>query len=115
MSTFPVQKVTGLDLAFPATVKHLMPKYEDIPEEFLHWSPNDKWQKFFGDMFYHGIKIVELKPKDGIDGQDALRHLRVIAGSFEPKHEHKEAAVAYLASQWFNDIVYELLPRGKKI
>jgi hypothetical protein len=42
-----------------------------------------------------------------VDGELAIRHLQVIQASFEPKHEHKEAAVAYLASLWFTDFDYE--------
>jgi hypothetical protein len=44
--------------------------------------------------------------KEGVDGNLAFRHLSAIQRSFTPKHEHKEAAVAYLASLWFEDVDY---------
>jgi hypothetical protein len=98
---FPIADFSGIF----ASVLTIMPRYEDIPADFRQF--HNKWVRFFSDMFYVGIKIKQLKPKDGIDAAKALRHLRTIAVSFEPKHEHKEAAVAYLASQWFDDIEYE--------
>lgn len=95
------QAVSDIDLAFPAQVSHLMPAYDDIPREFKNG--HTKWNKFFGDMFFSGLKNAKLVAKDGIDGTQAARHIRAISGSFEPKHEHKEAAVAYLMSLWFDD------------
>jgi len=52
-------------------------------------------------------KTIEFRVAEGVDGGLAIRHLQVIQASFEPKHEHKEAAVAYLASPWFTDFAYE--------
>lgn len=78
-----------------------MPPYSEIPEEFL-WA-NGKWNEFFSDMFYSGIKDLKLNPRDGVDTRKALRHMRCVASSYEPEHEHKEAAVAYLMSLWFED------------
>ena len=97
----PVE-VTGLDMAFgPRSIRKLMPAYEDIPEEFRRG--HTKWNGFFNDMFFSGIKNLNLIPKEGIDHKAALCHIKALSGSFEPKHEHKEAAVAYLMSIWFQD------------
>jgi len=43
-----------------------------------------------------------LTPKDGVDVKKAMRALKAALGSFEPKHEHKMAAVGYMLSQWFD-------------
>lgn len=60
------------------------------------------WIEFQRQWFYEGLPAdTTMDLKDGIDGNAAFRHLSAIQGSFEPKHEHKEAAVAYLASLWF--------------
>lgn len=48
------------------------------------------------------------KPREGIDAVVALTHLGVVQTSFEPTAEHKEAAVAYLASLWFEDLLYDI-------
>lgn len=92
--------VTDVDIAFPAGVSHLMPAWTDLPEDFQNdrspWcAPVNKW-------FFSGLKKSEFKPKDCIDEAMAWRHLKCIMGSFEPKHEHKTAAVAWLMSQWFD-------------
>jgi len=85
-----------------------MPSYDEIPKEFKGWNQK-KWNRLFNDMFFSGIKIIEFIPKSNIGAEDAWAHLRLWASSFEPKHEHKEAAFAYMASVWFDDIKYEVL------
>lgn len=97
MHKFTPQSVTTLDLAFGGDMKKLMPK--NVPPEFMNGQTQGN--KFFSDMFYCGLKNAKLIPQDGIDAREAVAHIRAIAGSFDPKHEHKEAAVAYLFSIWF--------------
>lgn len=90
-------EVSDVTMAFPADVLDLMPAYEEIPNEFKrHGNPWTKWQ---GEWFFSGLKGFPAA-KPGIDVQMAGRHLSCIQGSFQPKHEHKQAAVAYLASLW---------------
>jgi hypothetical protein len=91
----PIDDVT---LAFPASVTALMPPYSELPKELPR-----KWVGFQRDWFYKGLKVTGLRAKPGVDLTMALRHLGAIQRSFEPKHEHKEAAVAYLASRWLED------------
>lgn len=98
---FPVHEVSDLELAFPARIMHLLPDWSAIPEEFQNG--NTKWHKLQRDWFYHGLASLTLKPKEGVDQRMALRHLKAIQSSFEPKHEHKSASVAYLLSEWFDD------------
>lgn len=94
--------VTDVDLAFPANALDYMPPMAEIPDEL-----DPKWERFQGDWFARGLpENTEIDLKAGIDGNEAMRHLRVIQGSFAPKHEHKVAAVAYLASLWFDDVRY---------
>lgn len=97
--------IDDVTLAFPANVvKDLMPAYADIPAQFRPGSGgNTMWNRFQSDWFYGGIQVSRMIPKPGIDKNVALRHLKAINGSYEPKHEHKEAAVAYLASLWFTE------------
>lgn len=94
------QEVDDITLAFPSDVLCLMPPYDQIPAEFKRTC---RWVMFQQDWFYRGIDPAGLIPRGGIDKRSALRHLAAIQGSFDPKHEHKEAAVAYLASRWFTD------------
>lgn len=102
------QPVKDLDLAFPTSVAHLMPAYATIPDEFKHG--RTIWSRLVNDWFFCGIEGLQMEPKEGIDRQMAMRHIRAIIGSFEPKHEHvdeKEAACAYLLSLWFDNPTWE--------
>lgn len=63
------------------------------------------WRDFQATWFFEGLSPdVEFTVAEGVDGATAIRHLKMINGSFAPKHEHKEAAVAYLASRWFTSV-----------
>jgi hypothetical protein len=90
-------EVTDADCAFP-TARNIPPK-EEIPREF--WNGHTIWNECFNDWFYSGIRAEQLIPKEGVDKNKAIRAIKSIIGSWEPKHEHKEAAVAYLLSEWF--------------
>jgi hypothetical protein len=94
--------ITDVDLAFTAAVDGLLPRWADIPEDFKRG--RNKWCRFVSDWFYQGVALSRLVPRDGVDSKMALRHCKAIMGSFEPKHEHKEAGVAYLLSLWFDDV-----------
>ena len=74
-----------------------MPRYEDIPAEFK--SDTNPWVEWQSQWFYAGLPAFP-QAREGINRNDAQRHLGAIQRSFEPKHEHKMAAVAYLASLW---------------
>lgn len=120
----PVDKVR---IAFPAAViADLMPAEDEIPEEFWRdasgeWVEAPKgwsgrvvdgqcwmthgWVAIANSWFSSGLPAtVEFHMQDGIDGQTAFNHLRCILGSFEPGHQHKIAAVAFLLSQWCTSV-----------
>lgn len=101
---FPIQEVTDVDFAFSTNVNKLMPAYKDIPEEFKGY--NNKWVSVFEDMFFLG-KRKQLIPREGIDEKKAMRHIMTVMRSFEPKHEYKTAACAFLFNEWFSGIVEE--------
>jgi hypothetical protein len=94
--------VDALDAAFPASVKHLMPPFSEIRE----WDMAAKWSnRLFNDWFFWGIESTDgLVPKEGIEKPKALRHIRTVMSSFDPKHEHKEAACAFLFDKWFDGV-----------
>lgn len=94
--------VTEVMLVFPThVVADYMIPLSDIPKDY----PN---KKFYTEMqqrwFFQGLALDDIPDaKEGIDETMALRHLQAIQRSFEPKHEHKQACVAYLMSLWFCD------------
>lgn len=94
-----IPETTGVALAFGDTT--YLPKWEDIPEEFKE--RKTKWNKLFSRIFYSGSHGIQFKMGDPHDFPKVIRALKAIMISFEPKHEHKEAGVAYLMSQWFED------------
>lgn len=98
--------VTDLDIAFGGAVADLMPLMAEIPDEFKR--SGNRWVKVQQDWFFYGLSKPRWTPRPQVDGEAAIRHLQAIQRSWAPKHEHKEAAVAYLMSLWFEDVTYEL-------
>lgn len=90
--------VTKADVAFGGKAMEILPAYRLIPDEFKRGS--NPWVQWQSEWFYSGLKQMPT-PKPGIDLQLAMANLACVQGSFEPKHEHKQAGVAYLASLWF--------------
>lgn len=106
------QPIDAVTRAFPARiVGTLLPLWEDLPEDLRsNWHRQGgtgrwaKWLKLMNDWFYSGLKSTDgLKAKEGIDLNTALQHIHTCLGSFEPKHEHKTAGVAYLMSLWLDE------------
>jgi hypothetical protein len=96
-------EVTDVLVAFPASVAHLMPAMAAIPEDFRRERGNARpWIKLQCDWIYAGLPEGAVTVKAGIDEETAWRHLACVQYSFEPKHEHKIAAVAWLMSRWFD-------------
>lgn len=92
------KEVDDVELAFPASViGTLMPYEEEIPDEFE--KDKNPWNHYVSMLFFKGGNLPE--PKPGVDKKKAARHLKACLSSFEPKHEHKIAACAWLASMWY--------------
>lgn len=93
--------VDKVDAAFGGSGKLLakiLPPMHSIPDEFTHES--SLWVRWQQDWFYSGLKRWPVA-REGVDMKKAMSNLIVIQRSWEPKHEHKQAGVAYLASLWF--------------
>lgn len=102
---FEIKEIDDAQFAFPATViGHLLPEWEDIPEEFR--KDKSEWCKVPNDWFSGFIVSPAFLPKPGIEAPKAYRHLQACMRSYEPKHQHKIAGVAYLLSQWFEIVWY---------
>jgi hypothetical protein len=100
--------VSDMEMAFPANaVRDFMPSYEECKEGLrkLDAKTEAMWRDFQATWFFSGLPDnVRVKLAPGIDGEAAFRHLSCIQGSYAPSHQHKEAAVAYLASRWFRSV-----------
>ena len=103
--------VDDITLAFPARViGTLLPPVDDIPKEFFG---QNKWTRLVDMMFAGNVspasRYVE-RPE--IDYPPALyktasRQWTACLCSFEPKHEHKIAGVAYLLSLFLLDVEFQ--------
>jgi hypothetical protein len=98
--------VQDLELAFGGNMKELLPAISEIPQEF--YRDKTSWNHFVDKWFFNGLPSETVfQCKNGVDGNMAIRHLRAIMCSFEPKHEHKTGGVAWLASLWFDDVLHD--------
>ena len=105
--TRPCGEISNATKAYPADVKNLMPAYDQIPEEIKNQDANN-YTRLRAKWFLKGLMAHDVpEPRGGIDGDKAWDHLFCIQRSFEPKHEHKSAAVAYLMSLWFKEPVLD--------
>jgi hypothetical protein len=88
--------ITDLDLAF-GTTRHL-PSWEEIPEEFK--TSSNAYVRVVSAIF-NGDQMpdMEIQLAPGVQAALLQRFIRAHLISFEPKHEHKIAGVAYLLSQ----------------
>lgn len=99
--------IEDVALAFGGKMADLLPPYASIPDDFKHFGGRGyakPWCGFVSDWFYKGTKLSRLTPRADVDAQVAVRHAKAIMASWEPKHEHKEAGVAWLLSRWFEAV-----------
>lgn len=96
--------VDDVNVVFSTGVDRLMPTMDEIPLDFHKWRGN-VWIDLVDKWFFEGLSGNEIVAKGDIDRNVALRHLTAIMRSWEPKHEHKVVAVAYLMSLWFDRTV----------
>lgn len=114
----PVKEMNDVMFAFPADVvrEGYLPAWDDIPEEFRVLG-STKWGELFADVFYSGGqkgKDLYLLAKRGVDIKNAWRQINACMRSYEPKHEHKGAGVAFMFSEWFEDYEWKAKPEDAK-
>jgi hypothetical protein len=98
------QEIDRISQAFPASViGKLLPLEKDIPAPY--WENNHPMAEVVSHWFYFGLNPkAELELKAGVDGHVMMQHLTTCLRSFEPKHQHKIAGVAFLLDQWISSI-----------
>ena len=105
-------EIDDATLAFPASALKFMPGMEDIPEDFRNeTAASEPWYRLQSIWFSRGMhEKFSFQPAtingELIDAKAAFRQLSAIQRSFAPKHEHKMAAVAWLASLWMESVIY---------
>ena len=110
----PVPDLKSSEIVFGCNLGWV-PKYEDIPEDHKRGYSSDpkvkKMNSLMNSWFFCGLKSLKLTPKKGVDEEKAKLAIHALMGSYEPKHEHKEAAVTYLLCEWFDDAEFEKADR----
>lgn len=98
------QEVHPVLAAFPARViGTLLPNFDAIPDEFK--SLHGPWATLISRWFAGVLPDdIGFHPKPGINAAQAWKHISTCLASYEPKHEHKIAGCAYLASCFFEKV-----------
>lgn len=103
--SIPVPDLTAVEIVFPAHVLDWAPRWDDIPEHFRSMNDKSEWSLIAHTWFNSGLAATtEFHAAEGVDAKKAVRALKALLGSFQPKHEHKIAAAAYLLSCWFTKV-----------
>ncbi|TXH50897.1 MAG: hypothetical protein E6Q97_19525 [Desulfurellales bacterium] len=76
---------------------------EEPPMDWAYSEEGRVWVNLANHVFFRGGDGIELIPREGVDPQKAWDHLMALLRSWEPKHEHKTAWFAKLASEWFSE------------
>lgn len=111
MTTIFIPEVNDAEIAF-GTIRHI-PRREELPIEYQRdWHRDSQpFCKAISDWFYHGAKgdgksLIAggymFTPKEGVDGNKALRAIKAAMVSWEPQHEHKIGACGWMLSEWFD-------------
>jgi len=102
-------EISEADAAYGFIGGEKIPNEDEIPEEFWNANIRNKWQRLQSEWFFNGLpEGAKFYPNEEVNPEKALAHLASIQRCFGISHEHKEAAVSWLASLWFKD--YEFPP-----
>ena len=96
MIEFP--ELTNLDIAFPASLIEEDKFMEEARKNGFE-NHNNPWCRYFESLFFQGGKLIRKKGLSDDDFKKRLRYYKHWAGSFDPKHEHKEMVCAFILSQ----------------
>lgn len=109
---YPLYDVTNVDLAFSTARGYL---HDGGEGRYLSHATREtalvppKWTRHANALLFNGAVALEaLTLKEGVDEEIKIKAHRVIAhllGSYEPKHEEKEATVGWLLSLYYDEKV----------
>ena len=90
-----IRSITDVEAAF--STSRLLPSPEQIPKDFYE---ENSYTRLVEAIFY-GLELPngELELAEGLEPSELNKCVRAHLQSFEPKHEHKIAGVAYMISQ----------------
>lgn len=93
-----INSITDLECAFGTT--RLLPAMADIPPEFKGRPTGNPYVELVNALFY-GRKVPRLRIEllEGLTPPKLHRCVHAHLTSFEPKHEHKMAGVAFMIAK----------------
>ena len=97
LKTFEFPKVAGADMAFP-TFKADKKLLEEAKERGFY-NGNTPYNSLFSTLFFNGGKVKFKKKVDEEYQKRAWAYCRAFMGSWDPKHEEKEAICALIMSE----------------
>ena len=97
LKTFEFPNVSGIDMVF--STFNTIPELLEEAKERGFDGGNTPYNKLFSKLFFDGGKIRFKKNLDEDFKARAWPYCRSFMGSFDPKHEHKEAICAMLMSE----------------
>lgn len=97
LKSFEFPKVNGASMAFPTfkTIPELLQEAKDRG----FYNGRTAYNDLFSSLFYGGGKITFKKDVNEAFKAKAWPYCRAFMGSFEPKHEDKEAICALIMSE----------------
>lgn len=97
LKNFNFPEVNDVDLAF--STFGTIPELLNEAKERGFYNGNTEYNQLFSELFFSGGKIEFKKDVDEEFKSKAWPYCRSFMGSFEPKHEEKDAICAMLMSE----------------
>lgn len=97
LQEFDFPELTNADLVF-STVRTDQVLLKEAKDRGFY-NGNTKYNTLFSDIFFKGGQVEFKKDLPEEFLKKAWRYCRALMGSFEPKHEEKEAVCAMLMSE----------------
>lgn len=92
---FPFVEVSQMDTMFGG-IPNMREVIAAVPAEFNRY--NNPWCEAASSLFFHGGEVKVTKAANPEQAAAMLRYLKTWMGSFEPRHEEKEAVCGWLLS-----------------
>jgi hypothetical protein len=99
IGTYQLRPFDGADAAFGARLQDY-PPMSAVPDGL------GAYERVMSSLFFLGGQLADhgLTIKAGLDRAQVMTAIRSLMCSFDPKHEHKTAVVAWALSEWCDGI-----------
>jgi len=95
--------VSDTDIAFG-----IMPDKKILANSMEFYNKNTKYNQLFSELFFKGGTIHYKEILTDKTRENNFRYLKAVMGSFQPKHEQKDAVCAFILSKLVDIDKYDL-------